>query len=269
MSGTAGNCLSTIFMAMGITILVYTARIYIYTKEDPFKDDLPSLEEREVLYFEPTQASLYQKQEPQKQCICENKVLNDFCTEEQIKSGCKDITLNTQKNPKKFLRYLLETYQCNEFRDKILSPSIQNLNQVFDLKFGMINKMALGLLILAAIGLAIFGLIILATCFSLCCGEAALALLIPFLPCIICFGLGSGITELVLFIILCVNYGNGQTSEFVEFLNCQGVKSSAFTEKYKDIINLKDNYTPFMVLYIIFLVLNFCQSFFSNQKKEE
>ena len=94
-------------------------------------------------------------------------------------------------------------------------------------------------------------------------------LLIPFLPCIICFGLGSGITELVLFIILCVNYGNGQTSEFVEFLNCEGVKSSAFTEKYKDIINLKDNYTPFMVLYIIFLVLNFCQSFFSNQKKEE
>ena len=168
MSGTAGNCLSTIFMAMGITILVYTARIYIYTKEDPFKDDLPSLEEREVLYFEPTQASLYQKQEPQKQCICENKVLNDFCTEEQIKSGCKDITLNTQKNSKKFLRYLLETYQCNEFRDKILSPSIQNLNQVFDLKFEMINKMALGLLILAAIGLAIFGLIILATCFFIC-----------------------------------------------------------------------------------------------------
>lgn len=269
MSGTAGNCLSTIFMAMGITILVYTARIYIYTKEDPFKDDLPPVSQREDLYFTSTQASLYQKQQTQKQCICENQVLNDFCTEEQIKSGCKDITLNTQKNPKKFLRYLLDIYECNGFKEKILSPTTQNLNQVFDLKFEMINKMALGLLILAAIGLAIFGLIILATCFSLCCGEAALALLIPFLPCIICFGLGSGVTELVLFIILCVNYGNGQTSEFVEFLNCPGVKSSAFTEKYKDIINLKDDYTPFMVLYIIFLVLNFCQSYFSNQKKEE
>lgn len=269
MSGTAGNCLSTIFMAMGITILVYTARIYIYTKEDPFKDNLPPVEEREKEYFTSTQASLYQKQQTQKQCICENQVLNDFCTEEQIKSGCKDITLNTQKNPKKFLRYLLDIYECNGFKEKILSPTTQNLNQVFDLKFEMINKMALGLLILAAIGLAIFGLIILATCFSLCCGEAALALLIPFLPCIICFGLGSGITELVLFIILCVNYGNGQTSEFVEFLNCPGVNSSAFADKYKDIINLKDTYTPFMVLYIIFLVLNFCQSFFSNQKKED
>ena len=268
--GAGGNILSTIFMAIGISILVFTIRLYNYTKENPFTENLPkTMEERKQLYF--IESSLYQIQQLssyKKQCICENQVLNDFCTEEQIKSGCKDLTLNPQSNKKLFLRFLMDQGKCNEYRSKILDTTMtENFNQVFTLNFDMIHKMALGLLILLIIALCIFGLLIISGLFSICCGEAALVILLPFMPCIIVYALGSGITELVLFIILCVNYGNGDISEYVEFLDCAGVNKAAF-EKYSVIKDVKETYTPFMILYIIFLVLSCCQTFFSSQNKK-
>lgn len=267
--GAGGNLLSTIFMAIGIAILVYTIRLYKYTKENPFTDMMPlTIAERKQLYF--NESSLYQIQQSsyKKQCICENQVLNDFCTEEQIKSGCKDLTLNPQSNKKLFLRYLMDQGKCSEYRNSILDLTKDNLSQVFNLKFDMIHKMTLGLLILLIIALCIFGLLIISGIFSICCGEAALVILLPFMPCIIVYALGSGITELVLFIILCVNYGDSKISEYVEFLDCAGVNKAAF-EKYSIIKDVKETYTPFMILYIIYLVLSCCQTFVSSLSKKE
>ena len=259
-----GSCIvSLLFLGLGIAILVLTIKMYIYTKENPFKEDLPeTYSEREQKYFITSQASLFQKQ-----CVCENEVLNDFCTEEQIQSGCKDLTLNQQQNPKLFLRYLQE-FDCKIYRDKILNISNKNLRDVFNLNFDMINKMALGLIILAIIGFAVVGSIFFSFCAVLCCGEAGIAFFVLFLPCILLFGLGSTITEFVLFIILCVNYSNSNISDYVQFLDCRDVNKSAFSD-YSVIEDVKSIYIPFMVLYIIFFVINFLQKYCSYDPKKK
>ena len=139
------------------------------------------------------------------------------------------------------------------------------LNKVFDLNLEPAHKMALGILIVIIINFAIIVLIFIAACGTICCGQCALAILLPFLPCILIAGIFSGVVNLVLFIILCVQYKNGQVDEFVEFLKCSFVIS---LEDFEPIKTLKASYTPFMVINIIFIVLG-CLTSGTNSKKNE
>lgn len=262
--GKGSFVVSCIYFGLGIAILVFTVRLYDNTKENPFTDNLPAtVEERRAKFFNTPQFFLYQKK-----CICGNEILNDFCTEEQIQLGCKDSTLNQQNNPKLLLRYLKEEIKCDDYEEKILDLRNTNLGQIFVLNFDMINKMALGLIILAIIGFAIIFVICCSACSVLCCGEFGAVFLVIFLPIIILFGIGASFTELVLFIILCVNYNDSNISDYVEFLNCGNINRKAF-DSYSAIENVYSNYTPFMVLYIIFFVINCLQHYcnFSNKKK--
>ena len=251
-----GSCVSLIFLAMGIASLVYTVRIYNNSKDDPLK----SITIKDV-YTMTTVTNLNEKK-----CKCGEEIVNDFCSEEQLLSGCVDITSNLLNNKKEFLRYLKEELTCKDYKQKLDSFSQDTyLSQVFDLKLEPVHKMALGILIVIIINFGIVVLIFIAACGTICCGQCAFAILLPFLPCILIAGIFSGVVNLVLFIILCVQYKNGQVDEFVEFLKCSFVNS---LQDFESIKTLKASYTPFMVINIIFIVLG-CLTSGTNSKKKE
>lgn len=257
-SNPLGGCVSVIFFAISITILVYTIRIYNYTQENPLEKQLESGETWDQYFTKAVQAeSSYLK----KQCKCGDEIVNDFCTEEQKLSGCSEITANSLKNNKQFLRYLLAQSECDNYKNKILAlKEKETLSQVFTLNFDMIHKMALGLLILVVIGLGVLVVTIVAVLGTVCCGDCALIILLPFLPVIFLFVIGSGIANLVLFIILSVNYYNGDTSTYVEFLECSGVNTGKFHDKFGVVEDLKSVFVPFFVLNIIYIILGWANS---------
>ena len=79
------------------------------------------------------------------------QILKNICSEEQIISGCYDITPNNQKSP---LRNLATNIFCYEIEDKLKD---KKLSEVFILNYGMVSKMALGILIIFCIyGFTIF-----------------------------------------------------------------------------------------------------------------
>ena len=78
--------------------MVYIVRIYNLTKVDPFDIKLENPE----MYFVSSNKTILKMD---KQCKCGNEIVNDFCTEEQILSGCVD-TLNQNLDKQKFLRFL-------------------------------------------------------------------------------------------------------------------------------------------------------------------
>jgi len=258
------DCIQFIYLGISIASLVYICKIFTLTKNDLFDIKL----EDPGTYFIST-VQTFSKMD--KQCKCGEEVVNDFCTEEQILSGCVDISLNQNLDKQKFLRFLLEETQCKNYETQIKAGD-KKLNEIFKLNISGIHEMVLGLLILIIIS---FGVLILffvlscgAICGSICCGESAILILVPCIPVMIIVAFGSGITNLVLFIILCVRYYGGDTRTYVEFLECKNVNRAKFSEKFKDIEELKSDFTVFMVLHIIYLVLNFLTSGSSSQKKE-
>ena len=258
------DCIQFIYLGISIASLVYICKIFTLTKNDLFDIKL----EDPGTYFIST-VQTFSKMD--KQCKCGEEVVNDFCTEEQILSGCVDISLNQNLDKQKFLRFLLDGEQCRSYEYSIKDG--KKLNEVFKLNVSGIHEMAMGLIGVVVISFAVLVLILFlscgAACGTLCCGENAAFILLPCVPVIMIIGFGSGITCLVLFIILCVRYYGGDTNKYVEFLDCYNVNKNKFSEKFKDIEELKSDFTVFMVLCIIYLVLNFCSSGSSSQKKNE
>lgn len=256
--------ISTLFLGFGIAILIFNIRMYTYTKNNPFKDKLPStLEEREEKYFYVIQSSLDQihfTSFNQKQCICDNEILNDFCTEEQIQAGCKDIALNQNKNLQSFLRFLEKDFSCENYKNKILNVDYENLGEIFILNFNIINKMALVLIILTIIAFSIFIAIIIAECRSFT-DDSHKDFYFAIIPYLLLSAVGNIIAELILFIILCIKYEYSKIPDYIEFLNCDDVRRSSF--KYPNIEKVKSTYMPFMVLYIIFFIINLLNVAFS------
>ena len=252
-----GGSASCISLAITIAILVLTVKIFNYTSENPFDKKLKDGESWNDFFDNTIQAesSVFKKQ-----CKCGEEIVNDFCNEEQILSGCVDITANPLKNNKQFLRYLgMEQSECDKKISDIKALKHEDtLNKVFTLNFDNIHKMALGLLILVIIGFAIIILLFIAGCGSFCFGDCAYLCLLPCLPCFILFILLGNLVNLVLFIILSVNYFNGDTSTYVDFLGCSGVKREKFNSYFEDVENLKGVFIPYFILNIIYLVASCC-----------
>ena len=250
-------------MGISIASLVYICKIYSLTKEDLFDTKLENPE----MYFVSSYQSLSTMD---KQCKCGDEIVNDFCTEEQILSGCVDIFLNQNLDKQKFLRFLLEETKCKDYESQIKEGN-KKMNEIFKLNISGIHSMIVGLLALIIITFGVLALMLFlscgAACGQICCGEGAFLILVPCIPVIIIVAFGSGITNLVLFIILLVRYYGGDTRTYVEFLECKNVNRSKFSDKFKDIEELKTDFTIFMILHIIYLILNFCSSGSSSQKK--
>ena len=273
-----GNCLQTINLGISIAIIVLTVRIYNFTE-----DNITILETFDSNHYytstgkretQPTPASLNELIiknvfELGKYCQCGEEILENICTEEQIISGCYDVSKNKEKS---LLRNLDDTEICSE---KIQLGGNPDFHKHFDLGFNMVYKMALGILIIYIAVLGVTVLVLFAAFGTICCGECALAILLPFLPVIFIVALFSGITNLVLFIIMMVNYYKGNTTgEFLDYYNnCMSdPKYKDMHEDLKDTFekldDLDSNFTAFVVLNFIGIFVNWLSSCF-NKKKED
>ena len=142
MSNTCGSIIQTINLGLCIAIIVFTTRIYNSTKPE-----LNPIEKYENEH-NPTNIRLLNSPPPlsledfqiEKHCQCGEQILTNICTEEQIISGCYDITPNNQRH---FLRKLDSSF-CNVIKTELDN---KKYSEVFDLGYVMVSKMALGTLI--------------------------------------------------------------------------------------------------------------------------
>ena len=252
---------SCVNFGMSIAALVYIVNIYSDTKEDPFNVVLQNKDS----YFK-NLTQIYSKNV--KQCKCGEEIVNDFCSEEQKLLGCidlSDFSLNIQSDKNKFLRYLIDSSKCKEYEQKIRAT--EKLNQVFDINASGIHSMATGLLVLIVVNFALVILIITVSCIVVCCGEKMI-LCIVFIPCFVYAGYAAGITNLVLFIILCVQYYGGATRDFIDFLECSNINQEKFKNEFKIVQDLRTDFIVFLVLNIIYLILSVITNATSNKKKK-
>lgn len=244
--------LSYIAFGIGIVAFVFLIKVFIGTKTDPFNvkiepQDKPS-------YFTTQIIAMIGKQ-----CKCGDDILNDFCTEEQILSGCKDISPNVLSTQNHFLSYAMEASKCTEYKNNFMQK--EYVNQVFDINASTIHNMATGIIVLYV---ATFCVLIMFFLAPICIYLIAI-LAIP----IICIALFGSLVIMILFIIMCVNFFNGATNDYIDFLECSGVNKSKFQEKFYNVEELKTNFIAFMTLNIIYVCINCITNAFSSQKQEE
>lgn len=271
-SNPCASCLQTINFGVSIAIIVLTVKIYQFTDKNPNILEKLDTDLKNSLSSTGTGSGLNELVtknifELGKYCQCGEEILENICTEEQIISGCYDIS---KKNEKSLLRNLADNEVCN-LKITLENP---NFHEIFDLGFDMVYKMALGILIIYCAVLGVSVLVIIATFGALCCGECALALLLPCLPVIFIVVIFSGITNLVLFIIMMVNYYKGNTTgEFLDYYNnCltnQEIIKNLIKPTFDELDGLDSNFTAFVVLNFIGIFLNWVTSFFNSGKKEE
>ena len=254
------DCIQFICLGISIASFVYICKIFKLTKVDLFDKKLENPDK----YFDSSNQAFFQKS---KQCKCGEEIVKDSCTEEELLSGCVEISLSQNSDKQKFLRFLLDESKCKNYEDQIKEGN-KKLNEIFKLNISGIHAIVTGLIIVVILSLAVIILITFIRFGSIFCGENAVLLIIPCLPCILIISYGSGITNLVLFIILLVKYYDGETRTYVEFLECKIVNRNQFSEKFRDIEELKLNFTVFMTLHVIYSILNFIISGKNSSKKE-
>ena len=249
MADNKQNLCSYCFYFLLIFIILYTRKIYDNTKNDPLKKPL---NENRTIYFKNI-TEIFTPYE--KQCVCGDEVLNDFCTEEQILSGCHEKTLNKQQNTNLFLRFLMSNTKCKEYENKIRNYEIQSLSEIFDINAGKINNMAFGILVSTIVTMCLAFILSIIPCFFIKCDDkfhsvSKIVQMLIVLLCIISF-----IINLILFIILCVQYNKGDTADYVSFLTCNNIEKKSFKE-FDDAEDLKSNYKSFLIVNIIYYVLS-------------
>ncbi len=261
------NFFDLIILGINIAIIVLTARIYSWTKNNPLEEydkDNPNLRNSDLPIISSINIANKIMNELN-QCQCDEKIYKNKCTEEQIVSGCYDLSENTHKN---FLRFLDDN--CDEY-NKEIDNNKGELHKAFDLGFKKVRKMALGILI---IYIAIFGsifILLTGTFGTICFGDCMLACLIPFLPLILLVLVFSGIVNLILFIIMMVNYYKGYTTgEFLEYYrDClDNDDKEVFKSIYNKLNKLHSNFTAFVVLNFIAIFLNYISSCLNRKKND-
>ena len=261
------NCIQTINMGIGIAVIVFTVRVYNGTKENALQlydqSNTTPTPQNSLLYSTPLPNQL--ENNLGKYCQCGEEILDNICSEEQIISGCYDVS---KKNEKDSLRRLLEEKDCDTIREEFRRPNAK-YSTVFDFGFETVNKMALGILIIYACILGVVVLMIFVAMSVLCCGEKAAIIILPCLPCIFIITLGSGIADLVLHIILMVYYYKGRTNgDFLDYYNkClpAGTEKEKLRPTYESLDNLNSNVTAFVVLNFVGIALNYVASCCSKQ----
>ena len=150
-------CISILELIFTITTLVLANYICDETRDDPLEEydkKIKNLNKTEnTILNETTIVS----DELSKFCQCGEKIVDNICTEEQIVSGCYDVTKN---NKRTILRYLEEN--CDTIGENIKNKG--GFSKVFDLNYGTVYMMAFGIFILLYILISSVILNILSCC---------------------------------------------------------------------------------------------------------
>ena len=203
----------------------------------------------------------------EKYCQCGEEILNNLCSEEQIISGCYDVS----KNGKKTWLRNLEEINCTEI-DNILFKKENKYSEVFKLRFDVVNQMALGILIVYSCIVLCTILVMIVSFSAMWCGDGTLALLIlPCIPYIIIIGLSSGCADFIMLIILMVNYYKGRTTgDFLDYYNTclKETEKNNITKVFSTLDEIDYNMTIFVILNLIGFSINYVGSCFIKQKKD-
>ena len=253
-------CCGTIvqIINIGITVasIVVLAMIYNKTETDLIKD----FDDKHPNFINDTlpKASppfqLYLDEE--KYCQCGEEILDNICTEEQIISGCYDVSKN---NERPLLRNL-DDIRCSEIHQNLVSYN--KFSYVFDIGFDTVHKMALGLLVIIGCTLASLFIIDLILFSSFCCQEGAVAMLIGCSCCIITVFVFGGTADLVCLIIMLVNFYKGNTTgTFMDYYEkCNEslpFKNGDFNELYEKLSNVYSLMAAFIALNFVQMAFNY------------
>lgn len=259
--------LQLIEMAISITTIVYVAKIYKGTKENPlevFDRNIESIASNTIDNVVPNKVSKVKD----KFCQCGEKIINKICSEEQIIEGCYDIS----KYEENLSLRVLEDSTCDEIQTELTNNN-DKLSEVFDLNYGTVRKMALGILIvLCLVGFSVF-ITLMTQVGIIICGEKAALIILPFFICIICICLFAGLTNFILFMIMLVKYYKGRTTgEFLDFYeDCLDAdEKSSLENTYNKLDDINKDMTVFVALNFVQLGLSMiesCLSFFTREKK--
>lgn len=259
-AGSCIGCLSFVSFAFLITIIVLSAQIYNLTETDPVLHPFES----NIAKYLSNEEDLHFKYNYGKHCQCGEEIINDFCSEEQILKGCFDVSLNKDKLS------LRRLYDCTELT-KIVGEE-DDLSKVFKLNFDMVHKMALGILIINVIVLASIIFIIFVSFGVACCPEA-LVVCVPFLFIVgIAIAL-SGLVNLIILIIMMVNYYQGKTTgDLLDYIDCvKEPDKDIFKKMYKydDLDSLDSKMTALVTISFINIVINCITSIVNGANKKE
>ena len=267
-AGFCNGIFQAIQLGISIAIIVLIAKIYNRTEENPLekydKSQQNPINNTVDNYI--NKVDYVSSHARFKYCQCGEEILNNICTEEQIISGCFDVSKNSD-------RLLLRNLEdiCTPLKNDIQSKG--GYSKAFDLGFDMVHKMALGILIvLIAVGASVV-LAVIAEVGKLCCGEGAALIIAPCAICMICVIMFAGLTNFILFIILMVNYYKGTTTgEFLDYYNSTCLsedEKKSLKSTFDELDSLDSIMTAFVTLNFIGIGLSCISSCLGIANKEK
>lgn len=261
--------IQTLNLGVSIAIIVFIARIYNATKSP-----LNPIEQYEQYQYVTNRLLLYSPESPtlkndakiNKYCQCGDEFLSHICTEEQIISGCYDITPNEQKN---LLRNLVDAGFCEDIKNQISIH--KRLSPIFTLNYGSVNKMALGMLIVCCGLLGVIVLIFISFFCICCCQEQGVCFLLACAPIILIVAICGGVADIVLFIIMLVKFYKGRTTgEFIDFYEqCGYFKENEYKSVYDELKKIHGYMTVFIVLNAVGIVFNYIGAITNKQSNPQ
>lgn len=260
-----------------ILSIIYSSKIIKHTSSsNPFK-----LEEEsdKMNYFKNNNISLYYQDKAY--CICGNNTFLDYCNEDLINSGCKNIYKNNN------LRNLKKFSQCEEIQDKIINENVK-LKDIFELKTVSIHS---SIISLVTLNIIVFIIIILyfpirklfvnnaneaykdyhaeknekektfedkkLDCIDCCCfygvGSMCLVCIIILIILVIFILL---IVIIVIFSVSCGKYDDDNTGKFLDFLECPNVNKEGFY-KYSSIVDLSSYFSKLKIFQSFLIIIIF------------
>ena len=257
------SILLIIDISMSVIMIFLLVRIHTWTKENPLERY-----DNDNINNQPTNTPIINLKKDDnriKGCKCGDKIMKTICKEEQIVSGCEDISLNLKQY---FLRHL--DYNCKDFEEQIKKNNGE-IHKVFHLKFKKVHSMSLGILVLYCIIFGVMILTFLSTLALICCEDCAKVLLIPLAFILIIISSFSGIVNLILFIIMMVNYYKGySTGDFLDYYDdCMDNNNrNEFNHIYKKLDRLNKYFTTFVCLNFISMFFSCVSSFLRKKNKD-
>ena len=278
-----------------ILSMIYSSKI----KNDTSSGNPFELEEEsdKMNYFKNNITSNY----PDKAyCICGDDTFLDYCNEELLKSGCKNLNIKNEiKNLRKFT-------QCEEIQNKIIKGNLK-LKNIFDLKTDSIHSLITTLI---ALNIAIFIMVILYfPCFELwvkskeeeyndyyktkqkekeeqkkrgkkksifsdfldCCHPFCMALglailVIGILVLISIAILIILIIIIIIFSIVCGLYNSDDTSKYLEFLECTNVNKEGFY-KFSSLEDLSSHFIALKIVQSFYIIIVFISGLYTFSER--
>ena len=233
-------CISTILgISFTITTLVLASKISDETKDDPLEEydkKIKNLNKTENTTLIETIIANDELSKLSKFCQCGEKIMENICTEEQIVSGCYDVSEN---NKRTLLRYLEEN--CDTIGENIESKG--GLSKAFDLNYGTVYNMAYGIYIL----LFFLLLYVIYTMLSCCCPKEGEIIF----WCALFTYFVSLFLNFIFFIVMISSYYSGDTGKFLDYYDdCLKGKDKLMIiqDTYEKMKNISKYITAFVII---------------------